>query len=269
MPGTEPVLRTGGALRRLLSFAALLLAAGAAVAQQTCPPAPETPPLAVARVTDGDTLRLEDGRRVRLLGINAPEVAHGRNPAERGGEAARQALHELIRQAGNRVRLAYGPDRRDRHGRTLAWVWVAEQEAGLHLVRAGLALQVVLPPNTAHADCYRAAERQARAAGRGLWRTSPLIRAAELERSRGFALLGGTITRVREPAGHLVLELDGRVELFIHRDDRARFALPQPLTGLTGQAVEARGWLYDYRGTPNLRIDSPAMLRLPAADTAP
>lgn len=250
----------GGALGRPLSFLLLLGAALAAAAD--CAPPPETPPLAVARVSDGDTLVLEDGRRVRLLGVNAPETAHDGRAAERHAGAARALLSSLIAAADGRVRLAYGREREDRHGRTLAYVYAGERNAGAALLQAGLAWYVVLPPDTAHAGCYRRLERTARAAGRNIWRDTPLP-AGELNRSSGFAHVTGRVTGAREPAGHLVLELDGRLELFLHRDDRAAFELPAEPAGLR---LEARGWLYNYRGRPNLRLRHPAMLQAAPAE---
>jgi micrococcal nuclease len=97
-------------------------------------------------VLDGDTLKLPNGERVRLCGIDAPEVAKGNNPGQPLGEAAKGWLRSRIAAAGGRVIVS--PVERDRYGRLVAEVFVSarnpqqpEEEKLLNdeLVRAGMA----------------------------------------------------------------------------------------------------------------------------------
>ncbi|MCO4748233.1 MAG: thermonuclease family protein [Proteobacteria bacterium] len=82
----------------------------------------------VACVLDGDTLDIglcgeELGERIRLLGINAPEIAHAPDPAECWGDEAATALRQEL--AGERVLLTFDVDDcKDTYERTLAWVWL-------------------------------------------------------------------------------------------------------------------------------------------------
>lgn len=230
-----------------------------------CLPPPVTPPLAVRYVIDGDTLILADGRHVRLIGINTPETAKRGQPGEPLAQQAKQALTALLAAHGNQVRLTYGPDRKDRYGRTLAYVYTGDKplDVGAELLRQGLGMWIVIAPNAAHVACYPTLETAARMAQAGLWglpAPPPLPAASLADRAHGFVLTRGTVTAVREPAGHLVLELDGTLELFIHRRHRAAFALTP--AELPGRVVEARGWVYRYRNHPNIRLDHPAMLDL-------
>jgi micrococcal nuclease len=121
---------------------------------------------AVVRIVDGDTLVVDDDERVRLIGIDAPEVRQGECYAN---EASRH-LEQLL-PPGTAVRLAYDAERHDRYGRTLAYVY--RQEDGLHanlaMARDGFALQLTIPPNVAHADEMSEAVAEARAGARGLW----------------------------------------------------------------------------------------------------
>jgi micrococcal nuclease len=120
----------------------------------------------VAHVTDGDTLRLIDGRRIRLVQIDAPEL-----DADCFGRAARRALVRLAPQ-GTRVSLERDPalDAIDAYGRLLRYVVVGEREVNLELVAGGAA-----QPYFFHGDRGRiarallAAARRARARHRGLW----------------------------------------------------------------------------------------------------
>lgn len=103
---------------------------GHATPQPLPSPAPRT--WLVARVVDGDTVDLANGETVRLVGIDTPEVG------QCGYERARIALVRLVE--GKRVRLARSDEDRDVYGRLLRYVDVGEVDAGLRLIRSGLAI---------------------------------------------------------------------------------------------------------------------------------
>ncbi len=115
-------------------------------------------------VADGDSLLVAlDGRRerVRLIGINAPELE------ECFGVEARRALADLAGDAP--VILTADTEDRDRYGRLLRYVHVGDIFVNLALVDGGYALARPYPPDTAHQDALAAAEARARAAPRGMW----------------------------------------------------------------------------------------------------
>lgn len=127
----------------------------------------------VARVADGDTLRLEDGRRVRLVQIDAPEAA-----AECWGVEALRQLAELA-PAGSSVRLERDPslDDRDRFGRLLRYVHVDGRNLNALLVERGAAAPYFYRGERGrHADELDARARAARGARRGLWGACPRAR---------------------------------------------------------------------------------------------
>jgi endonuclease YncB( thermonuclease family) len=125
----------------------------------------------VASVTDGDTLRLTDGRRVRLLQVDTPELG--------GGECySRAARTQLLQFAGpgTRVRLTTDPrlDRVDRYGRLLAYVTVGRTNVNVELVRRGAAtVYFYRGERGVHASTLLAAGRAAQSARRGLWGACP------------------------------------------------------------------------------------------------
>ena len=80
--------------------------------------------LYVAWVVDGDTLRLDDGDRVRLLGIDAPEMHNLDDPYDHSGQEARQCALQIL--GSQTISLRYGPRKRDAYGRILAWVILAD-----------------------------------------------------------------------------------------------------------------------------------------------
>ena len=125
----------------------------------------------VASVTDGDTLRLADNRRIRLVQIDAPELPAGECYSE-------QALDELTRLApvGTNValRLDRALDAKDEHGRVLAYVTYGKRNLNLQLVEMGAAAPYFFRGDRGqYAEDLMRAARRAQAAGRGLWGACP------------------------------------------------------------------------------------------------
>ena len=121
----------------------------------------------VASVIDGDTITLTDGRHVRYIGMDSPEMD---SPTERQMLLARRALdfnRELV--ADSEVRLEFDVETKDKYGRVLAYVWVDDKMANAQLVAAGLARARVYGANRKHSDELARLENLARAEGRGIW----------------------------------------------------------------------------------------------------
>lgn len=153
-------------LAALLVLAALLAGAAPAVAQSSAPDEG-----LVVRVVDGDTIhvRLADRlEKVRYIGVNTPELRHPRKGEEPGADAAHAVNRRLVE--GKRVRLELDVQARDRYGRLLAYVWVGATMINAELVRLGYAQVMTIPPNVRHQALFVRLQRDAREAGRGLWR---------------------------------------------------------------------------------------------------
>jgi len=117
-------------------------------------------------VHDGDTLFLTDGRKVRLLGIDTPEVGEH---AECYGDVARERLRTLL-PAGTHVRTVADVQPLDRYGRSLLFLFTDDGAlVNLGLIRDGYAEAVVLEPNVLWADRLEAAEDTAQTASLGMW----------------------------------------------------------------------------------------------------
>jgi micrococcal nuclease len=162
---------------RRLALLAVLACAGCGDGGAT-PPAGEA---VVDSVRDGDTVLLEDGRRVRLVQVDAPELR-----VECHGDEAFRALGRLL-PAGTPVRLERDPrlDDRDRHGRLLRYVEAGGRDVGVELVRAGAAAPYFYRGvRGRHAEALLDAADEARGARRGLWGACP---AARLEPRRALA----------------------------------------------------------------------------------
>ena len=115
----------------------------------------------VARVIDGDTILLEDGRKVRYAGINAPE------DGDPGFREATQANNLLV--GGKEVRLEFGPRRTEKHERLLAYVHAGQILVQAELVKQGWAIVTRSQSLPRYREVLQKHQEEAKAAGRGIW----------------------------------------------------------------------------------------------------
>jgi len=109
----------------------------------------------VKYVHDGDTLHLADKRKVRLIGIDTPELARKEKPADAFAHEAKDALKKLIASAQNKIGLVYGIEKKDRYGRVLAHLFLPDgTNIQAELISMGYAIAYTVPPNNQYADCY-------------------------------------------------------------------------------------------------------------------
>jgi micrococcal nuclease len=121
----------------------------------------------VAKVVDGDTIELSDGRKVRYIGMNTPETHHPTKGKECFGEAASARNTELV--LGKTVQLEKDVSETDRYGRLLRYVWLGETLINQELVAEGYAFASSYPPDIGRQDSLKKAEAEARIDNRGLW----------------------------------------------------------------------------------------------------
>jgi micrococcal nuclease len=120
----------------------------------------------VTKHTDGDTLWLSEIGKVRLIGVDTPEVY---GEVECFGREA-SAFVERTVPLGSEVRYRLGVEERDRYGRALAYVWLRDGRfLNRLLVARGYAQPLTIPPNVEFEDLFVRVAGRARAAGRGLW----------------------------------------------------------------------------------------------------
>ncbi len=159
--------------------------------------------ITVTRVIDGDTVQLENGERVRLLGIDTPELYSTRESREKArskginvdaarilGKQATVFTTQLME--GKRVRLVFDVEKRDKYDRLLAYVFIDRPPAidaaaaegyyfiyngamtsvfcNATIVKSGFAHPMTIPPNLLYSDVLRAVYREAREHKRGLWK---------------------------------------------------------------------------------------------------
>lgn len=120
----------------------------------------------VKRVIDGDTIDLVDGRRVRYIGINAPEVT-GQNGKTCFNREATEKNKLLVE--GKTIRIQKDISDTDKYDRLLRYVWEGDTFVNELLIKEGFAHASTFPPDVLYKDVFFAAEKQARAEMMGLW----------------------------------------------------------------------------------------------------
>ena len=145
----------------------------AAIALRAATPHPSPPRdpqqlVSVERVVDGDTLIVAGGMRVRLIGINTPELARDGRPDEPGAIAARDFLQHAV--SGRAISLGFDREPFDKYGRRLAYVYDHGQLINEEIIRAGLSrAQTQYRYSSAMKTRFRRAEREAQDRRVGQW----------------------------------------------------------------------------------------------------
>lgn len=121
----------------------------------------------ISRIIDGDTVELSDGRKLRYIGIDTPEIVHPSTPSECFGADAKAENSTLV--YGKTVRLEKDVSETDRYGRLLRYVYVGDMFVNEYLVLQGFAHASTFPPDVKYSKQFLEAEREARENNRGLW----------------------------------------------------------------------------------------------------
>ncbi len=215
--------------------------------------------VSAAYIFDGDTFRTGSGERIRLLGINTPEVAHNAQAEQPYASAAKRRLAQLI--LGKSVRLSMDREKRDKYGRTLAQVYLRDGRwVNNMLVAEGLAHVYTFAPNFYWADALLRTEKTARINMRGLWKSSRfriLNASAVSARNIGqFRLLRGYVDAVQGWR----FRLDNTLSISVPRKSRQWFT-PADLPH-NGQKIIVRGVIrVSSTGHRYLALHSPFDLR--------
>ena len=122
----------------------------------------------VERVVDGDTVVLVGGERIRYIGVDTPELHHPKKKVQPYAREAMEFNRKLVE--GQKVRLESDVDKKDKYGRTLAYVYLEDGRfVNAELLKEGYAQLLTIPPNVRYVDLFTGLQRQAREAKKGLW----------------------------------------------------------------------------------------------------
>lgn len=208
-------------------------------------------------VVDGDTLLLESGTEIRLVGIQAPKLPLGRRGFEAWplADEAKQALEAMT--LGQVLTLYYGGRKKDRYGRTLAHL---VREDGLWiqgaLLEGGMARVYSFRDNRSLIGDMLARERAARLERRGIW-AHPYYSVRTPEEAAhhvgSFQLVEGRVVdaAIVKRRGYINFGEDWKSDftIAISPKDRKQFGEGgEDILSLKGRIVRVRGWIKSYNG---------------------
>ncbi len=121
----------------------------------------------VINVIDGDTFTIEEGKVVRMIGMDTPETVHPSKPVQCYGKEASAKTTELIE--GQKVRLEKDVSETDKYKRLLRYVWKGDVLINELLVQEGYAQSSSYPPDIKYQDRFVTAQQEARDNQKGLW----------------------------------------------------------------------------------------------------
>ncbi|MGB8954444.1 MAG: thermonuclease family protein [Tumebacillaceae bacterium] len=130
----------------------------------------------VAKVVDGDTIELDNGEKVRLIGVNTPETVASNTPVQPYGQEASAFTKSHLE--GKKVLIQTDLEEKDQYGRTLAYVFIEEPKSqediqkymfNATLLRDGYAQLMTIQPNVKYQDTFVGLQRVARESNKGLW----------------------------------------------------------------------------------------------------
>ncbi|MFC1756513.1 thermonuclease family protein, partial [Patescibacteria group bacterium] len=121
----------------------------------------------VRRVIDGDTIELDDGRRIRYIGIDAPEMNNEDGEPECFAIEATNENKKMV--LGKEVILEKGVSETDKYDRLLRYVYVGPILINDYLLDKGMAKTVYIKPDVAYYEEFKEVEDEAKEEKRGLW----------------------------------------------------------------------------------------------------
>lgn len=172
----------------------------------------------VVKVYDGDTIELDNGERIRYIGIDTPEIYHPYKPIEYYGEEAYRFNKKLV--GGKRVGVELDVQKKDKYGRTLAYIYLEDGTfVNAELVKQGYAQILTIPPNVKYQDLFLRLQREAREARRGLW--------GKIDEVIGQAEAKDHIGEVRTVRGKVLSTYQSRKAVFLNfgQDYRTDFTI--------------------------------------------
>jgi len=216
----------------------------------------------VSKIYDGDTIKLTNGKKIRLIGINTPEMRYGKGKPEPLAKKAKAFTQQKTLK--RKVGLRYGAETKDKYGRKLAHVFLANgANLQQQLLEKGLASQIAIPPNLWQQKCYEYSEKLAQKKSRGIWQKryfKPLSAAKVSKRKTGFKFVTGTVKSVEYLKNQTLFHLNQKFSLHIKKQDLPYFKNFYE-KDLINKVITAKGWISADKGKFTMRIRHPSAIK--------
>lgn len=228
----------------------------------TANPGISLPAFKVSKVFDGDTILLEDGRKIRLLGINTPEIASFNKQAEVGGDKAFNWLKQQL--SDKKVSIETDVEQFDKYGRTLAYIFREDNTfINLELLKTGLAFLSLFPPNLKYADSLIHAQQNAIQNNLGIWTEKEYATARydtlNLDNYHGWKRLTGQAQTIYTTKNSHYLAFSEQVSIQI---EQKYLDLFPPLDSYLHKKLEVRAWPYVLKQKFIIPVKHPAQIQI-------
>jgi len=212
----------------------------------------------VTQVYDGDTVKLANGDKIRLIGINTPEMNYKTGDPEPYAVKAKRFLEKRVLR--KKIGIKYGRESKDRYKRTLAHVFLLDgTNLQYEILKAGLAFNISIPPNLGQQRCYRDAEGQAQTKQIRVWKSPYFkpVNALKVNKHQvGFKRISGKVSRVLETKKTIWIKFSEKMAIRISKKDLHYFKNFQP-QNLVGKQIKAKGWISLYKRRFSMRVKHP------------
>ncbi len=229
----------------------------------------------VLDVIDGDTFTIDDEyrSRIRMLGINTPEILTEAGPGEPFANKAKDYLAALIEN--KTVRFEYGNEKFDQYGRILAYVFKDDELVNEKILEMGLGRSFIFKEQIKYNQQLLKAESQAKKARKGIWGNpksfeypkdnnqfviKPISARRYLDQK---VVVQGKVSDTKVNKKVVVLKMDDDLDIVIFKDNLESFKhfKIKPEDYFLGQLVEVIGKVSVYRGRTQIKVYHPISIR--------
>ncbi|MDD5773530.1 MAG: thermonuclease family protein [bacterium] len=228
----------------------------------------------VKNIIDGDTIELENGEKIRYIGLDTPETRIKQKDGtwlyqpQAYAEKAKEFNRKLVE--GKRIRLEYDMVQKDKYNRSLAYVFAGDTFVNAELIRQGYALLFTMPPNVKYIDHFIKLQKEARENKRGLWseiNDEPVFPENAHNYAGKVIYIKGKVLDVYEGRNIVILNFGknkkdfkavifkNNLTLFINRDI-------YPVKGYLSKQVRIYGKIKMYKDAPEIILDVPDQIEI-------
>jgi len=213
-------------------------------------------------IVDGDTIHTQNGYKLRLLHINAPEINHkNQTLSENFSSESSNYLSQLFKKDAT-VFWTYDKKQKDRYKRDLVFIFNSD---GLfinaEMIKVGLAQTSITPPNLMYWRCIYQAEKKAIASKNNIWSSeNQLIKSARLlNKNSRFQAVRGTITKVLTDKTYRWYVLDNHLWVGVKTKD-LKHSPDSIYDYKVGMEMSINGYVFEYYKKLRMSLRHPAML---------
>ncbi len=225
----------------------------------------------VKNVVDGDTIELSNGKIVRYIGIDTPEVrkkilGKWQYAPEPFAIESKKRNEKLV--GGKKVRLEFDKNKEDKYGRWLAYVYVGDKIAAEELLKEGLAIIYFFPENKKYSERFASIQLKAMEDERGLWGECEDVDSDEADDYMGnVCRVRGRVLDTYRAKNVVFLNFGAPKKDFtaVIFSGNLRYFEKQgiaPARDYRGKYIEVSGKIKEHKGSPEIVVSHPVEIKV-------